>query len=119
MPVREVWGKRMACAAELAASVREVPGAREGVSEKKKFGGLAFMLNGNMCCGVAKTNLMLRVGPERYAAALAKPHAGPMDFTGRPLRGLVYVSQAGSATRPALPGWVAMAVDFVETLPAR
>ena len=80
---------------ELAGRVREVLRATEGVSERKMFGGLAFMLNGNMCCGVDQTNLMLRVGPERYDEALAKPHAGLFDFTGRPMRGFVYVSQEG------------------------
>ena len=104
---------------ELAGRVRSALSDTAGVSEKKMFGGLAFMLNGNMCCGVDKTNLMLRVGPERYEAALAKPHAGLMDFTGRPMRGFVYVSREGFETPAALQEWLQLAVGFVETLPAK
>ncbi len=109
----------MAYDEELAARVRGVLRATEGVSERKMFGGLAFMLNGNMCCGVDQTNLMLRVGPERYDETLAKPHAGLFDFTGRPMRGFVYVSQEGFGTPDTLQEWVGMAVDFAGSLPPK
>ncbi len=111
----------MAYDAELAQRVREVLDAMdlEVVSERKMFGGLVFMLNGNMCCGVDATKLMLRVGTERYAAALAKPYASLMDLTGRPMRGFVYVSRAGFATPSALQEWVRLAVDFARSLPAK
>ena len=109
----------MAYDEELAARVRGVLSVMEGVSERKMFGGLAFMLNGNMCCGVDQTNLMLRVGPERYDETLAKPHAGLFDFTGRPMRGFVYVSQEGFGTPDTLQKWVGMAVDFAGSLPPK
>jgi hypothetical protein len=83
------------------------------------FGGIAFMLHGNMCCGVVKDTLMVRVGPEQYAKALAEPHARPMDFTGRPLNGFVYVGPAGYKTEAALRQWLKRATNFVASLPAK
>lgn len=68
-----------------AARVRQALAAVDGAVEKRMFGGLVFMVNGNMCCGVDQGNLMLRVGPAQYAAALEEPDAGVMDFTGRPM----------------------------------
>ena len=83
------------------------------------FGGIAFMVRGHMCCGVVKDLLMVRVGPEGYEHALAKPHARPMDFTGRPLRGLVFVAPAGTLTDKGLSDWVRRAARFVRTLPPK
>lgn len=102
-----------------AARVRQALAAVDGVVEKRMFGGLVFMVNGNMCCGVDQGNLMLRVGPAQYAAALEEPYAGVMDFTGRPMRGFVIVQPAGFATAAALGEWVGKAVAFVQTLPAK
>jgi len=87
--------KKMSYDEKLANRVRNCLKGKRGVSERKMFGGLCFMINGNMCCGVEKENLMVRVGPEQYKAALAKPHTRRMDFTGRPLKGFVYVSAQG------------------------
>ncbi len=101
----------------LAARVRQALGPRDDVVEKKMFGGLCFMVNGAMCCGITPTDLMVRVGPDQYDEALAQPHARPMDFTGRPLKGLVYVAPAGVRTQAALASWVARAVTFVSSLP--
>ena len=83
------------------------------------FGGLAFMLNGNMLCGVVRDDLMVRVGPERYEALLAQPHARPMDFTGRALKGLVYIGPAGHRSDAALATWVKRGVDFAASLPPK
>lgn len=83
------------------------------------FGGLCFMVNGSMCCGLTHAAFMVRVGPARYEEALAQPHARPMDFTGRPLKGMVYVDPAGYQTDAALSKWVTRGVDFVSTLPAK
>jgi TfoX/Sxy family transcriptional regulator of competence genes len=69
----------------LADRIRRVLGSRPDLSERKMFGGLAFLLDDKMCCGIVDRDLMVRVGPARYAEALARPHARPMDFTGRPL----------------------------------
>lgn len=102
-----------------AARLRQALTAVAGVSERRMFGGLVFMLHGNMCCGVHQNNLMLRVGPAQYDVALAQPYAGVMDFTGRPLRGFVTVQPPGFATAAALQEWVGQAVDFVQTLPAK
>jgi TfoX/Sxy family transcriptional regulator of competence genes len=90
----------------LAARVREVLTGRARLTERKMFGGVAFLLDGHMCCGLAGDDLMLRVGPERYEEALSRPHARPMDFTGRPFTGYVYVAPAGLRTTRALRAWV-------------
>lgn len=103
----------------MADRVRALLAARSDVIEKKMFGGLCFMVAGHMCCGLTKTDFMVRVGAEGYEDALAQPHARPMDFTGRPLVGMVYVSPAGTTNRADLAKWVKRAVAFVTTLPAK
>src|SRR5687768_1298176 len=90
----------------LAERIREGLGPREGLTEKKMFGGIAFMLNGNMICGIVKDELMVRVGPDGHDAALEKSGARPMDFAGRPMRGMVYVEPAAIAKAEALGAWL-------------
>lgn len=102
-----------------AARLRRILSRRRDVVERKMFGGLCFMVGGGMCCGLTSTALMVRVGPERYEEALGQPHARPMDFTGRPLVGMVYVDPKGYRTDAALAKWVQRGVDFVATLPTR
>ncbi len=97
----------------LATRIRSVLSERDDVEEKRMFGGLCFMVSGAMCCGLTKTDFMVRVGPERFEAALADPHARPMDFTGRPSKGMVYVAPEGLRTPAALRRWVQRGVDFV------
>ena len=80
---------------KAAERVRKALSGRRGVSEKKMFGGIAFMLDGAMCCGVLKDDLIVRVGAELGAKALAQPHARPFDFTGKPMTSIVYVAPAG------------------------
>ena len=104
---------------ELASRVRKLLARQGGLYEIKMFGGIAFMVKGHMCCGVVKDRLMVRVGPEAYEKTLRKPHARPMDFTGRPLKGLVFVSPAGTRTGQGLSAWVGQAARFVRTLPPR
>jgi len=104
---------------KTADRVRRILSTRGGFIEKKMFGGLCFMVSGSMCCGLSSTALMVRVGPDRYEKALALPHARPMDFTGRPLTGMVYVDPAGYKTDAALAKWVQRGVDFVAGLPAK
>lgn len=82
-------------------------GPDEPIDEKKMFGGLALMLGGNMACGVIRDELMVRVGAEASDDALRLPHARPMDFTGKPLRGFVYVAPAGCSSDADLDAWVA------------
>ena len=103
----------------LAERVRQALGVRNDVVELRMMGGLAFMLRGHMCCGVVGDVLMVRVGPDGYQAALAEPHVRPMDFTGRPLRGFVFVDHAGIRTKTALAGWVQRGVDFTTSLPPK
>ena len=109
----------MAYNENLAELLRELLAEAPGISEKKMFGGLAFMVRGHMCCGIDKSDLMLRVGPEAYPAALARPHAREMDFTGKPMKGMIFVEEQGWETRQTLADWVALARRFVETLPPK
>ena len=101
---------------KLADRVRNTLAGCKGLTEKKMFGGISFMLNGKMCCGVVKEDLVVRVGPERYEEALAEPYVRPMDFTGRPLRGFVFVGPPGYQTNEALANWVGRAAHFVTSL---
>lgn len=103
----------------LAARVRDILSGREGVAEKKMFGGLTFMVGGHMCCGIAGKELMLRLGEPGAAGALGDANVRPMDFTGRPLKGMVFVTPDGCADDRALKRWVSKALDFVSTLPPK
>ena len=107
----------MAYDEKLVTRVRKVLARRKGLTEKKMFGGLAFMVHGNMCCGVLKDDLVFRVGPERYEKALSQPYTRPMNFTGRPLKGFVFVGPNGYKTDKAFAKWVTQAAEFVMTLP--
>lgn len=109
----------MAYDENLAGRIRRRLARRKGIIERKMFGGLAFMMNGNMLCGVVKDTLMVRVHPEQYERLLKEPHARPMDFTGRPLKGFVYVDYKGPQTEAVLQKWLKRALDFVSTLPAK
>ena len=79
----------------LAERIRNHLQELRHVEEKKMFGGLCFLVSGHMCCGIVKDTLMARVGPERYENSLARRHAGEMDFTGKAMKGLVYVAPEG------------------------
>ena len=90
----------------------------EAVTERQMFGGLAFMLAGHMFCGIVKDTLMLRLGPDGAERALDQPHVRPMDFTGRPMKGMVFV-EPGGLTGDALQHWVDAAAAFTRTLPPK
>ena len=109
----------MAFSEALADRVRAALADRDDLSEKRMFGGICFLLGGNMCCGVVGEDLMVRVGPDAYEDALGRPHAREMDFTGRPMRGMVYVDAAGIRTAPGLGAWVARGVAFAGALPPK
>ena len=109
----------MAYDESLAERVRGELAALEGLSERRMFGGLCFMLHGNMALGIEKDRLMVRVGPEAYESALRKPHARPMDMTGRPMRGFVVVPPEGLATSEILKDWVGQGVDYALRLPPK
>ena len=108
----------MAYDEKLAKRIRKLIAGNERITERKMFGGIAFMLNGNMFCGVIKDDLMVRVGPDAHEDALAKPYARPMDFANRPMKGMVFVEPDG-LNEPALGHWVTEAAAFVGSLPAK
>jgi TfoX/Sxy family transcriptional regulator of competence genes len=87
--------------------------------EKKMFGGVGFLLNGNMACGVNKDNLIVRVDPEKHNAFLKKPHAQPFDLTGKPAKGWLIVEANGVRTDRQLSAWVKEGVGFATTLPPK
>ena len=109
----------MAYDEKTAERVRRILSPEPDVIEKKMFGGLCFMARGSMCCGLTSTGFMVRVGREAYKRTLAEPHARPMEFTGRPMAGFVYVDPSGYRTDTALAKWVQKGIDFVSTLPAK
>ena len=103
----------------LAERVRALIGDDPRLSERKMFGGLCLMVDGNMCVGIVGDELMVRVGPDGYADALAQPHAREMDFTGKPMKGMVFVDATGIAKHPDLERWVDRGMDFAGSLPPK
>jgi len=104
---------------KLAERVRTTLAETSGIAEKKMFGGIAFMLHDRMFCGIIKEDLVVRVGPQQYEAALRQPHVRPMDFTGRPMSGYVYVEASGCRGKSALKKWIQWGTAFVSTMPAK
>ena len=109
----------MAFDENLAARIRTALGRKKGAEEKKMFGGLGFLLNGNMLVGVWKDSLIVRLGPDEHEAALLEPHVGEFDITGRAMKGWVMVAAEGVADKGAVKEWVKRAVKFVGKLPAK
>ena len=103
----------------LAERIRFLVDDEPGISERKMFGGLCFLADGNMCFGIVGNELMVRVGTAAYEPALTEPHARHMDFTGRPMRGLVYVDEEGVSEDDALASWLRRGLDFAQTLPPK
>ena len=107
----------MAYSQSLAERIRQVLAQRRGVTEKKMFGGVGYLLHGNICVGVWKNSLIARLGAERAASALQQPHVGEFDITGRPMKGWVMIEPEGIETDDQLRGWIGESVEFVSTLP--
>jgi hypothetical protein len=103
----------------VAQRIREVLDNRDDVVEKKMFGGIAFMVRGNMCVGVNGDDLMLRVGKARHAELIERAHVRPMDFTGRPMKGYLFLGPEGYESDEDLSGWIDTVLEFVLTLPAK
>ncbi|MHA1567233.1 MAG: TfoX/Sxy family protein [Alphaproteobacteria bacterium] len=105
----------------LAERMRAVFANYEGIAEKTMFGGLSFQCNGKMCCGVSgkTTDMVVRLSPDQEPAALAKPHTRPCDFTGRPMRGWIYVAPEGLENDAALKDWIAESYAYVSKLPVK
>jgi TfoX/Sxy family transcriptional regulator of competence genes len=109
----------MAFSESLAARIREIVGRTAGIDEKRMFGGVGFLLHGNMLVGIWKESLIVRVGPAAYPDALLEPHVREFDITGRPMKGWVLVDPEGVEEDESLSEWVRRATEFVETLPAK
>jgi TfoX/Sxy family transcriptional regulator of competence genes len=103
----------------LAERIRELLADERGVSEKRMFGGLAFLLNGNMSVGIVKDTLMVRVDPDAYETLVGKRHARKMDFTGKPMKGFVYVAPEGLESDVDLRRWVNHGVTYARSLPGK
>jgi TfoX/Sxy family transcriptional regulator of competence genes len=104
---------------ELAVRIRDIVGARDGVTERRMFGGIVWMVNGNMACGTLGEDLMVRLHHEDAERALREPHVGPMDFTGRPMRAFIKVQAEGIASDAELGRWIDAGASFAASLPPK
>jgi hypothetical protein len=104
---------------KLADRVRKLLAKRKSIAEKKMFGGLAFLMNGNMSVGLHGGELIVRLDPSKTDAALARPHTRIFDITGRPMKGWILVKPAGVASEDALERWVRAGADYAASLPAK
>lgn len=104
---------------DLAERVRAALGSVQGVTEIKMFGGLCYTVRGNMAVGISKSELMVRMAPDDGDKALGEPHVRPMDFTGRPMRGFVFVGPEGVRTSKMLQRWVDLGVAHAASLPPK
>jgi hypothetical protein len=104
---------------DLAARVRKLLGRRKNLSEKKMFGGVGFVLDGNVCCGVWKEFLILRLGDDAARTVLTEEHTRPFDITGRPMRGWAMVEPEGWRGDARLRRWIDWATEFTKSLPAK
>lgn len=104
---------------DLFERVSKILKSTKGIEPKKMFGGICFMHRGNMLCGIDKSRLMLRVGPEQYNAVLKMKHAKVMDITGRPMKGFIFVEEAGYKTPSALTKWIDLGLNFTLALPSK
>ena len=111
--------RRVSFDPEAAARVRRLLSGRDDVVERKMVGGLSFLVNGNMCCGITGGALMVRVGAESREETIREPHVRPMLFAGRSLSGFVCVEPAGYAADDVLASWVQRALGYVSGLPAK
>ena len=102
-------------ALRVSTVLRDLP----GLTEKKMFGGVGYLLNGNMACGVHKDFLIVRVGPDHYQESLEKEHTKVFDITGRPMTGWVMVALQGCTDDEVLYIWIQQGLDFASTLPAK
>jgi TfoX/Sxy family transcriptional regulator of competence genes len=107
-------GYNLKLAERIRSQLSDVP-----FVEKKMFGGVGFLLNGNMACGVNKDNLIVRINPEKQDILLKKPHAKPFDLTGRPMKGWLLVDADGCKTEKQLSTWIKEGVEFASTLPPK
>lgn len=103
---------------ELADRVRRALAKERGVTERKMFGGIAFMVNGSMACGIVRDELMVRVGPDQHAKLASAPGTRLMDYTGRPMKGFLFVDASGYTGR-SLGTWVKRCLAYSGSLPSK
>lgn len=109
----------MAFDEQLAGRVRKRLAAQKALTEKRMFGGLAFLVNGNMCCGVHRRELIVRLNPAQTDIALAEPHTRVFDLSGRPIKGWILVEPAGLVDEPALAKWLRFGTNYAASLPEK
>ena len=109
----------MAFDASLAARIRDTLARKQGIEEKKMFGGISFLLNGNLLVGIWKNSLVVRLGPDQSGKALQEPHVKEFDITGKPMKNWVLVSPDGFEDDDQLRDWIQRAVKFVGKLPGK
>lgn len=109
----------MAFDTKLADRIRAALGERKGLTEKKMFGGIGFMLGGNMACGVHGEQMIVRLDPAETDDALARPHTRRFDLTGKPMKGWILMEPAGVATDDDLTRWVSVGAKYAESLPPK
>lgn len=101
---------------ELAHRIRQnLDGFSDNIDEKKMFGGIAFLYQGKMCCGVVKDDLMIRVISEKYEKALESPHTRPMDFTGKPMKEFLYIDPQGFETEVQITEWINLGIEHAKS----
>ena len=109
----------MAYDEKLADRIRAQLADQADLTEKKMFGGIGFMVRGNLACGVIGAEMCVRVGPQAHSQALAQPGARPFDFSGRPMEGWIYVGEGGFEAKKDLRAWVRRGLDFALSLPPK
>ena len=105
----------MAYNEKLAERIRKTLGKNKHVTEKHMFGGLSFLFNKKMFCGILKEDLVLKMSPEQCQDSLKKPNVRPMDFTGKPMKGFVYVNQRGCKSDKNLKKWIELSLNYAKS----
>lgn len=109
----------MAYDVKFAARIRALVPPQQTIVEQTMFGGVGWMVNGNMAVGIWKESLVVRVGPDAYAACLNEPHVAEFDITGRPMRGWILVAPEAVASKKSLQRWLDLGLSFAASLPAK
>jgi hypothetical protein len=109
----------MAFSESLAQRIRDALARKKNIEAKKMFGGVGFLLKGNMLVGIWKNSLIVRVGPDGYEDSLLEPHVKEFDITGRPMKGWIMVEPEGIERDDVLKGWIVRAEEFTATLPGK
>ncbi len=109
----------MAYSEKLSKRIEDILKPHDGITKKKMFGGICFLHYGNMLCGINEDKLMARVGPDKYEDCLEYTYCTEMNFTGKPMKGMVYVSEQGIKSKESLNKWINLCMKFVGSLPKK